>query len=143
MSAVAVSDAPARAVAAGGVVSLLRLEGAAVLAAAVAAYVFVGGSWLLFALLLLAPDLAMIAYRFGPVAGAAAYNAAHTYLAPAALGAAGLALGAAGLALGAPAMQALALIWVAHIGLDRALGYGLKHATGFGDTHLGRIGRRG
>lgn len=136
MSAVAVSDAPARAAAAGGVVSLLRLEGAAVLAAAVAAYVFVGGSWLLFALLLFVPDLAMIAYRFGPVAGAAAYNAAHTYLAPAALG-------AAGLALGAPAMQALALIWVAHIGLDRALGYGLKHATGFGDTHLGRIGRRG
>jgi len=135
MSALAVSDTPARAAAVSGVVSLLRLEGAAVLAAAVAVYAFVGGSWLLFALLLLAPDLAMIAYRFGPVAGAAAYNAAHTYLAPAALG-------AAGLALGAPAMQALALIWVAHIGLDRALGYGLKHATGFGDTHLGRIGRR-
>ena len=134
MSALAVSDASARAAAAGGVGSLLRLEGAAVLAAAVAAYVFVGGSWLLFALLLLAPDLAMIAYRFGPAAGAAVYNAAHTYIAPAALG-------AAGLALGAPAMQALALIWIAHIGLDRALGYGLKFATGFGDTHLGRIGR--
>ena len=135
MSALAVSDASARAAAAGGVVSLLRLEGAAVFVAAVAAYVSVGGSWLLFALLLLAPDLAMIAYRFGPAAGAAVYNAAHTYIAPAALG-------AAGLALGAPAMQALALIWIAHIGLDRALGYGLKHATGFGDTHLGRIGRR-
>ena len=38
-------------------------------------------------------------------------------------------------------LQALALIWIAHIGLDRALGYGLKYATGFGDTHLGRIGR--
>jgi hypothetical protein len=113
---------------------LLRLEGAAVLVAAVAAYASIGGSWLLFALLLLAPDLAMIGYRFGPVAGAAAYNAAHTYLAPAALG-------AAGLALGAPTMQALALIWTAHIGLDRALGYGLKYATGFSDTHLGRIGR--
>ena len=133
MSALAVSHLPARAAATGGVVSLLRLEGAVVLAAAVAAYVFVGGSWLLFALLLLAPDLAMIAYRFGPAVGAAAYNAVHTTLAPAALG-------AIGLALGAPTMQALALIWIAHIGLDRALGYGLKHATGFGDTHLGRIG---
>ena len=70
MSALAVSDTPARAAAVSGVVSLLRLEGAAVLAAAVAAYAFVGGSWLLFAMLLLAPDLAMIAYRFGPAAGA-------------------------------------------------------------------------
>ena len=134
MSAVAVSNLPARAVATGGVVLLLRLEGLAVLAAAVAVYAFIGGSWPLFALLLLAPDLAMIGYRFGPAVGAAAYNAVHTYLAPAALG-------AAGLALGAPTMQALALIWIAHIGLDRALGYGLKYATGFGDTHLGRIGR--
>ena len=134
MSALAVSNLPARAVATGGVVLLLRLEGLAILAAAVAVYAFIGGSWPLFALLLLAPDLAMIGYRFGSVAGAAAYNAAHTYLAPAALG-------AAGLALGAPTMQALALIWIAHIGLDRALGYGLKYTTGFGDTHLGHKGR--
>jgi hypothetical protein len=134
MSALAVPHVPVRAAATGAVAPLLRLEGAAVLVAAVAAYASIGGSWLLFALLLLAPDLAMIGYRFGPVAGAAAYNAAHTYLAPAALG-------AAGLALGAPTMQALALIWTAHIGLDRALGYGLKYATGFSDTHLGRIGR--
>jgi hypothetical protein len=134
MSALAVSDAPARAAAGGGVTTLLRLEGLAVLAAAISAYGFVGGSWPLFALLLLAPDLAMIGYRFGSVVGAAAYNAVHAYLAPAALG-------AAGLALGAPTIQALALIWIAHIGLDRALGYGLKYASGFGDSHLGRIGR--
>jgi len=134
MSAVAVSRVPARVAAARGVATLLRLEGLVVLAAAASAYAFVGGAWPMFALLLLAPDLAMLGYRFGPVVGAAAYNAVHTYLAPAALG-------AAGLALGAPTMQALALIWIAHIGLDRALGYGLKYATGFGDTHLGRFGR--
>lgn len=134
MSALAISHAPARAAATGAVTALLRLEGLAALAAAIAGYAVIGGSWPLFALLLLAPDLAMIGYRFGPAAGAAAYNAVHTYLAPAALG-------AAGLAFGAPALQALALIWVAHIGLDRALGYGLKYATGFGDTHLGRNGR--
>jgi hypothetical protein len=134
MSALAVSDAPAHGAASGGVATLLRLEGLAVLVAAVSAYAFVGGSWLLFALLLLAPDAAMLGYRFGPVVGAAAYNAVHTTLAPAALG-------AIGLALGAPTMQALALIWIAHIGLDRALGYGLKYSTGFGDAHLGRFGR--
>ncbi len=134
MSALVASEVPARAAATGGVAPLLRLEGLAVLLAAVSAYFWLGGSWPLFALLLLAPDLAMIAYRFGPAFGAAAYNAVHSTLAPAALG-------AAGLALGAPIAQALALIWIAHIGLDRALGYGLKYATGFGDTHLGRIGR--
>jgi hypothetical protein len=33
------------------------------------------------------------------------------------------------------------LIWFAHIGCDRALGYGLKYSQGFGYTHLGRIGK--
>jgi hypothetical protein len=35
----------------------------------------------------------------------------------------------------------IAMIWLAHIGFDRALGYGLKYASGFGFTHLGRIGK--
>ena len=35
---------------------------------------------------------------------------------------------------------AVALIWAAHIAVDRALGYGLKYGAGFGLTHLGRIG---
>ena len=33
------------------------------------------------------------------------------------------------------------LIWLAHIGMDHALGYGLKYASGFAVTHLGRIGK--
>ncbi len=36
----------------------------------------------------------------------------------------------------------VAAIWIAHIAMDRALGYGLKPSpTGFTDTHLGRIGK--
>jgi len=136
MSAFALPQATVRAAATGGVAILLRLEGLAVLAAALAAYHGLGASWTAFALLLLAPDLAMLGYRAGPAVGAAAYNAVHTYVGPAVLG-------ALGLALAAPSLEALALIWIAHIGLDRALGYGLKFATGFADTHLGRIGRRG
>jgi hypothetical protein len=27
--------------------------------------------------------------------------------------------------------------------MDRLFGYGLKYDSGFGDTHLGRIGRHG
>lgn len=119
----------------GGVRLLLRLEGAAALAAALALYAHDGFSWLLFAALFLSPDLTMLAYFAGRRIGAAAYNAAHVYALP-------LALLLAGFMAGLPAATAGALIWIAHIGIDRALGYGLKYATGFGDTHLGRIGRR-
>jgi hypothetical protein len=118
----------------GGVRILLRLEGMAVLAAAVAAYVHLGASWGAFAMLFLLPDLSFLGYLGGPRAGAIAYNAAHSYIGPVAL----LGLGFAG---DMPSALALGLIWSAHIGLDRALGYGLKYGSEFGATHLGRIGR--
>ena len=38
-------------------------------------------------------------------------------------------------------LVSLALIWVAHIGFDRMLGYGLKYPTAFGHTHLGVVGK--
>ena len=111
---------------------LLHLEGAAVFAMSVLGYHTSGGSWLLFALLLLAPDLSMVGYLVGNRAGAAVYNAVHTYAPPLALLGYGL-WGASPLAL------SLALIWLAHIGMDRMVGYGLKYASGFKDTHLGRV----
>ena len=118
----------------GGVRMLLRLEGAVAFAAAVGLYGHAGFSWPIFALLFLSPDLSMLAYLAGPRAGAAGYNLVHTYV-PA------LALALAGFFAGLPVATACGLIWIAHIGFDRALGYGLKYSTGFGDTHLGRIGR--
>lgn len=113
---------------------LLRLEWAAVLAAAIAGYLFLDGSWQLFVLLILAPDLAMLGYLAGPAAGAIVYNAFHILVWPAILFLGGLYAGSA------VAMQ-VAAIWTAHIAMDRALGYGLKLPTGFTDTHLGSIGR--
>ena len=61
-----------------------------------------------------------------------AYNTVHTYALPVALAAAGVLAGADGLV-------AVSLIWIAHIGADRALGYGLKYPTDFKDTHLQRV----
>jgi len=113
---------------------LLRLEGAALLIVAVAMFWRRDGSWWLFATLILAPDLSFLGYLAGPRAGAIAYNAAHATLAP-------LALGLLGLLAATPTATAIALIWLAHIGADRMLGYGLKYAAGFGFTHLGRVGR--
>ena len=76
----------------------------------------------------------MLAYLVGPRAGAFAYDLVHTY-------ALALPLAVAGFAVGSTVASALALIWIAHIGFDRMLGYGFKYRSGFGDTHLGRIGR--
>ncbi len=111
----------------------LRLEGLAALALAVLVFQQGGHSWLLLAVLFLAPDLSFAGYLAGPRVGAAVYNAAHSYVGPAV---------AAALALLTGRPPVLACIWAAHVGFDRALGYGLKYPTGFGDTHLGAIGRR-
>ena len=113
---------------------LLRLEGAAAAAAATLLYHRLGGSWSWFALWFLAPDISIIGYVFGPRWGARLYNAAHSYIGPALL-----VLGA--WATGHEAAILMAAIWVAHIGFDRLLGFGLKYQTGFGDTHLRWIGR--
>jgi hypothetical protein len=117
----------------GGVRLLLRAEGLVVLAAAVAAYAQFGAGWGWFAALFLLPDVSFLAYLAGPRWGALAYNAAHSYL-----GAVGLL--AVGVLGASPMLLAAALVWCAHIGFDRLLGYGLKYGAGFGHTHLGRLG---
>jgi hypothetical protein len=121
--------------ASGGVRLLLRAEGLAVLAVSVAAYTQFGAGWGWFAALFLLPDVSFLAYLAGPRAGAWAYNAMHSYVGAVALLAAGV-LG------GAPMLLAVGLVWSAHIGFDRLLGYGLKYSAGFGHTHLGRVGRK-
>jgi hypothetical protein len=118
----------------GGVKILLRLEGLTLFAGMVLLYDVWGGSWWVFALLFFIPDLSFIAYLSDPKSGAIVYNAAHSYMAP-------VALMTTGFAIGEPLTLSIAMIWLAHIGIDRALGYGLKYAAGFGFTHLGSIGR--
>jgi hypothetical protein len=110
----------------------LRMEGAAVLAAAVAAYAYGDYSWLLFAALFLAPDLSFAGYLTGPRTGASVYNALHSYVGPAIV---------VIILLATERSLALPIIWAAHIGFDRLLGYGLKYPSAFRDTHLGMIGR--
>ena len=112
---------------------IVRLEWAAVAVAAVVFYAWSGVSWWLFAVLILAPDLSMFGYLGGPRIGAIAYNALHILILP-------VPLLLVGYLSGHTVAIAVALIWIAHIAIDRALGYGLKLSIGFQDTHLGRIG---
>jgi Domain of unknown function (DUF4260) len=111
---------------------LLRVEGLALFVAAVVLYFHFDYPWWLLLVLALAPDLAMVGYLAGARVGAAAYDAVHTTALPITLGLVGV------LADSDLALQ-LALIWLAHIGADRALGYGLKYPTNFKDTHLQRV----
>ena len=119
----------------GGLRTMLRLEGLALFLGMTLLYWVWDGSWWVYAALFLAPDLSFAAYLFGPRFGAMLYNAAHTYMVP-------MALMTAGFATAEPLVLSIAMIWLAHIGFDRALGYGLKYASGFGFTHLGRIGKK-
>ena len=116
------------------VTAILKVEGLVAFAAALGAYHILGGNWWIFALLILAPDLAMLGALRGPVFGAHAYNAAHTYTLP-------LLLGAVGWLADATWLLPYALIWIAHIGIDRALGFGLKYPGLDHHTHLGLIGK--
>jgi hypothetical protein len=111
---------------------LPRIEGCAVLAVSVTLYWVSGPRWLIFALLFLAPDLSMVGYLGGVRVGASIYNIVHTLTGP-------LLLIAYCALMARFTMLPYALIWTAHIGMDRMLGFGLKYPTNFKDTHLQRV----
>ena len=110
-------------------VRLLRAEGVVAAVFAVLLYRDTGESWLLFALLALAPNLSMLGYLGSTRLGTVTYNVFHTVVLP-------LLLAAVGIARNDDHLIAVSLIWLTHIAVDRALGYGLKSPTGFKDSHL-------
>jgi hypothetical protein len=111
---------------------LLRVEGLVLCAAALALYVREDFSILALVLLFLAPDLSFVGLTAGPRVGAVAYDAAHTYVGP-------ILLASVSVIVEWDAGVALGLIWLAHIGIDRALGYGLRYPDAFRETHLQRV----
>jgi hypothetical protein len=111
---------------------LLSIEGVALFAGAIALYAMRGYNGWMFALFLLTPDLSAVGYLINPRTGATIYNVAHTYALP-------MVLGIVSLITGWPLGLQIALIWLAHIGMDRAVGYGLKYPAAFKDTHLSRV----
>ena len=109
----------------------LHLEGLAALIGLIALYAHLSGDWLLFIVLLFVPDISMVGYLVNKSVGATVYNIGHFVGLP-------LALAGIGIASGQTLVVAIALIWMAHIALDRAVGYGFKYATDFKDTHMQR-----
>ncbi len=107
-----------------------RIEATAMLACALAAYAGMGLSWGVFAACFFLPDLSMLLYFVNARVGGAAYNLAHFFLFP-------LAIGAFGVVGDAAWAQQTALLWGAHIAFDRALGWGLKTEQSFCHTDMG------
>lgn len=114
--------------------TLLRIEGLLSFVAAVVAFRALGGTWTMFLVGFLVPDVTFAGYLFGPRVGAWSYNAGHALLGPALVA-------VVGWALAVPVLVTISALWVAHIGFDRMLGYGLKSTAGFAYTHLGELRR--
>jgi hypothetical protein len=131
---VGVGQAIRRGMVEGQVRSWLRLEGLAAFGAGLVLFGLSGGDWLFIVPLLLLPDLSMLGYLAGPRVGAVTYNLVHNW-------ALGFGVLLIGMWLDSPAVLLVAGLLLAHIGMDRTLGYGLKMPSAFGDTHLGHIGK--
>lgn len=116
------------------IIKYLRVEALVFLLLSVFAYYQSGFSWLMFGVLILAPDVSWVGYLFGSRCGAVIYNIFHSYAIP-------VVTGMLGYSTKNELLLAIALIWATHISFDRLMGYGLKHASDFRDTHLGRIGK--
>ncbi len=111
---------------------LLRLEGTAVFFAALYFYIQQGYTGWVFWVLLLWPDIAIVAYVFNKQTGAFLYNLLHSY-------AFSIMLIGVSVLFSLPLALQIGLIWMAHIGMDRLFGYGLKYMDDFKSTHLGRV----
>ncbi len=117
-----------------------RVEaGAVALIALIAVVVLYPDWWWMVLAAFLAFDLSMLGYVRSSATGATTYNLVHNYAFPAL--AALVALAAEPVSAGtSTAAGVLACLWAFHVGVDRALGYGLKLPDSFTSTHLGQIG---
>lgn len=113
---------------------ILRLEGLSVLLVSLLAYKYCSHSWKAFFIMFFLPDLSMLGYFINKTAGSIIYNIFHSYTSPLILGLVSYSY--------YPHLQYLTFIWIAHIGFDRMLGFGLKYKDGFRSTHLGHIGKQ-
>lgn len=113
--------------------TLLKTEELAEMLLALAVFATLPYAWWVLPATFLLPDVSMLGYLAGPRVGAFCYNLAHHK-------ALAVAVGLTGWWLGLPAVLLAGTVLLFHSAFDRLLGYGLKYATGFQDTHLGRVG---
>lgn len=111
---------------------LLHLEGAIVLFASLYFYHSQHFSWIVFILLLFVFDVSMIGYVFNEKVGSYVYNTIHSYMLP-------VILILVTMHSSNHILWMIGLIWMAHIGMDRMLGFGLKYPSSFQDSHFQKL----
>lgn len=111
-----------------------RIEATAGILTCLYFYAHLHYNWLWFIVLWISIDLFMIGYAKNNKLGAHVYNIGHSLTVP-------LVILVGGTISSTDWLVAGSIIWLAHITIDRMLGYGLKNDTGFTDTHLGKIGK--
>lgn len=119
------------------VARLQRVENGLIAVAIIAAVVLTGLPWWVLVASFLLFDLSALGYLRDVRVGAMGYNLVHNYAVPAILIIGYVVLRASG--VDAEWLVLLAASWGFHVGVDRALGYGLKLGS-FQETHLGPIG---
>lgn len=113
-------------------VRTLKLEGF-MLAALMVVLTYKSGTSLWFLIVtFLVFDISAIGYIKNKKVGAAIYNFGHSTILPSAIL-------IAGILTNNHTVQIWSFAWLFHIGIDRTMGYGLKHKTSFKHTHLGSI----
>ncbi|MBN8089130.1 DUF4260 domain-containing protein [Vibrio vulnificus] len=119
----------------GTVKTILQIEGGCIFIASMFFYSANFDDWITFSALFFFPDIAILGYLISSKVGAIAYNCTHSLIG------AGILL-LTSIALSFELAKVISIIWFAHIGFDRMLGYGLKYSSNFKDTHLGIIGSK-
>ena len=114
--------------------TFLRIDGLVLLAGSLILFNSTHQHWWWVPALLFFPDLFMVGYVRSTETGAMLYNLGHSYLLP-------VLIALCAWRSDRPFLLAIGLIWLAHIGMDRCLGYGLKYDESFKHTHLGSLDR--
>lgn len=119
----------------GYVAWILRVEGLTIFIAMLLCYQnILDNSWKTFFILFFIPDISLLGYLISKKVGSILYNLMHSYIPP-------LIIGTIFWYYSINNLNYIIVIWIAHIGFDRALGFGLKYAEGFNYTHLKKIGK--
>ncbi len=112
-----------------------RIEAATLFVLMTALYFMLRGDVVRFLIMFIAIDLSLLGYLLGNKIGALVYNLGHNLAGPLLCITIGI------LSYKTFGLASFGLVWLAHIGFDRALGLGLKFSDGFGHTHLGDVGK--
>ena len=112
---------------------LMQLEEAAMLMISIYGLYLLKVDWWIYILLIIGPDISMLGYIGGNKAGAVIYNIFHHK-------ALAIFIFLLGLINYNFVLQVAGCILFGHSSMDRMFGYGLKHFSGFKQTHLGQIG---